>query len=575
MAKSRKKKPTKYPKGLEDFRNFLFLCWIFLKLPEPTKRQYEIAQWLQTGPKRAIIQAFRGIGKSWITAAFVVWLLLGDPTLNIMVVSASKARADMFSTFCLQLIKTMPELRHLTPRRDQRDSKIAFDVGPAPTAQAPSCYSVSITGQMTGGRADVIIADDVEIPNNSATHEAREKLSERVKEFSAILKPGDTQRIIYLGTPQCEDSLYNHLLERGFVTRIWTARYPNEELLLLYGDRLAPSIRKELDEDPSLMVSPGMSVYGQPTDPVRFDEEDLQEREAEYGRSGFTLQFMLNSQLSDLERYPLKLSDLMFTGLLNDVTHEKPLWGTSKEHEITDVSPVSFRGDVPRRPVKMLGEVVPYQRSVLVIDPSGRGADETAYCVLKTVNGYVYCLDFGGVRGGYEDATLVELSKIAHKYKVNTVLIESNFGDGMFQQLLKPILHKFHNCAIEEYRATKQKEVRIIETLEPVMNQHKLVFDIKLLKKDQLHIEGVAPDKQQQYMLFYQMTRITRERGALAHDDRLDALAMGVEFLKDDLGLDVDRMMALREQQEWEKMVESMLLEQNACKSSNYSWIKR
>lgn len=196
------------PPQLRDFKNFLFLVWKQLNLPEPTPLQYDIADYMQGSEKRAIIQAFRGCGKSWICSAYVVHQLLLNPALNILVVSASKTRSDDFSTFTLRLINEMVILQHLRPKDNQRQSKISFDVGPAPASHAPSVKSLGITSQLTGSRADLIIADDIEVANNSATMLMREKLSESVKEFDAILKPEDDSKVIFLGTPQTEDSIY-------------------------------------------------------------------------------------------------------------------------------------------------------------------------------------------------------------------------------------------------------------------------------------------------------------------------------------------------------------------------------
>ena len=218
----------------------MFLVWDHLRLPDPTPIQYDIAEFVQNGPKRRIVEAFRGVGKSWITSAYVVHTLLLDPTKNILVVSASKQRADDFSTFTLRLIHEMPMLQHLRPKETQRNSKIAFDVGPAPASHAPSVVSKGITSQITGSRADLIIADDVESSNNSATITLRDKLAETVKEFEAVLKPGGD--IIYLGTPQTEQSIYNLLSERGYTIRIWPARYPDSKRRATYGSRLAPMI---------------------------------------------------------------------------------------------------------------------------------------------------------------------------------------------------------------------------------------------------------------------------------------------------------------------------------------------
>ena len=282
---------------LSDFRKFLFVIWKHLNLPDPTPVQYDIAYNLQHGDKRMIIQAFRGVGKSWITSAYVVWLLYMNPQLNILVVSASKSRSDDFTTFTLRLINEMDILAHLRPKADQRQSKISFDVAPANASHAPSVKSVGISGQLAGSRADVIVADDIEVPNNSMTQGMRDKLSEAVKEFDAILKPDG--RIIYLGTPQNQESLYNKLPDRGYRVSIWPARYPNEDQSIGYGSKLALLIERKLQAD--------ATIIGQPTDPQRFSDFDLLEREASYGRSGFALQFMLDTRLSDAERYPLKV----------------------------------------------------------------------------------------------------------------------------------------------------------------------------------------------------------------------------------------------------------------------------
>ena len=222
---------------------------------------------------------------------------------------------------------------------------------------------------------------------------------------------------------------------------------------------------------------------GEPLDPLRFDDLDLTERELSYGRSGFALQFMLDTALSDADRYPLKLEDLIVMDIDNDKAPEKVVWGRARERVI-DIPNVGLPGDYFYPPMQIVGDYISYTGSVLAIDPSGRGKDETAYAVVKMLNGILYVIDFGGIAGGYSNETLQSLSMIARKYLVNEILIESNFGDGMFSELLKPILTKVYPCSIEEIRHSIQKEKRIIDTLEPVMNQHRLVIDQKALEKD-------------------------------------------------------------------------------------------
>ena len=509
-----------------DFKVFLWYVHQYLNLPEPTPLQYDIADFLQYGKKRSCIQAFRGVGKSHITAAYVVWRLLCDAEAKIMVVSASKERADAFSTFTQRLIWEMEGIEYLRPSSDQRQSKISFDVGPATASQSASVKSVGITGQLTGSRADLIIADDIEVLNNVFTQTARDRLSEAVKEFDAILKPLPTSRIIYLGTPQTEDSLYTKLPERGYDVRVWPSRMPSDTMKEGYGDTLSDYITKL------------PYTVGQPTDPLRFDDADLIEREASYGKAGFAMQFMLSTSLSDTERFPLKVRDLIIMPIDPETAPLKLQWGPLEERVFRDLPCVAMRGDRMFPPMNVGDITSEFTGSILAIDPAGRGKDETGYAVVKMINGYLYIPACGGLQGGYDKDTLSELAHIAKKHKCNEVIYESNFGDGMFGELLKPILAKIHPCSLEEVRHSTQKERRIIDTLEPVMMSHKLVISPEVIENDYRTAMKYEQAVRQSKMLIYQMTRLTSMKGCLRHDDRLDALAIGVARFTEQMARD-------------------------------------
>ena len=524
---------------LSDFRKFLFVIWKHLNLPDPTPVQYDKAYNLQHGDKRMIIQAFRGVGKSWITSAYVVWLLYMNPQLNILVVSASKSRSDDFTTFTLRLISEMDILAHLRPKTDQRQSKISFDVAPAAASHAPSVKSVGISGQLAGSRADVIVADNIEVPNNSMTQGMRDKLSEAVKEFDAILKPDG--RIIYLGTPQNQESLYNKLPDRGYKVSIWPARYPNADQTVGYDSKLARLISNAMAANDLLV--------GEPTDPARFSEFDLLEREASYGRSGFALQFMLDTRLSDAERYPLKVSNLIVMDIPPQEAPEKVSWSSDSQYIVEELPNVAFNGDHYHKPMFMSSEFVEYTGSVMSIDPSGRGKDETGYAVVKMLNGYLYVRRCGGIAVGYSEEALKKLAVIAKEEQVNEIIVESNFGDGMFNQLFMPVLNKVHPVTTSEVRHNKQKERRIIDVLEPVMNQHRLVIDKKVIQKDFDSCQHLPPEQALRYQLMYQLTRLTADRSALTNDDRLDALAMACQYWVDAMAQDAEQRIGARREE--------------------------
>ncbi len=500
---------------IADFRNFLWICWKHLNLPSPTPVQYDIANFVDSDIRRLCVQAFRGVGKSWITSAYVCHQLMLNPDKNILVVSASKTRADDFSTFTLRLIHEVPILQHLRPREGQRQSKISFDVGPAKASHAPSVKSLGITGQLTGSRADLVVADDVESANNSQTQLMRDKLSETIKEFDAIIKPGG--RILFLGTPQTEMSIYSALESRGYITRIWPARYPSGRLLEAYGARLAPLVYEGAEENPE----------DAPVDPLRFSSRDLEEREASYGRSGFALQFMLDTTLSDADKYPLKLNDLVVMSGPSS-WDEAPVsvkWasGIDQMEGTRQLPAVGLKGDYWVNAMQVSEEWDEWKGSVMSIDPSGRGKDETAYAVVKMQSGFLYLTAMGGLNNGYSQEALETLADVAAEQDVNEIIVESNFGDGMFTQLFRPVLQKIHPCSIDEVRHSTQKEKRIIDTLEPVMNSHRLIVDEGVILED-----FKSPNLKQQ--LFYQMTRLTKDRGSLAFDDRIDALSIAVNY---------------------------------------------
>ncbi|GGY54073.1 hypothetical protein GCM10007148_24450 [Parvularcula lutaonensis] len=522
-----------------DFRVFAYVIWKRLNLPKPTDIQYDICHFLQNGPRNIAIQAFRGVGKSFLTAAFVLWLLWKDPQLKILIVSANKARADSFSTFLMQLINDVPILRHLRPRHDQRQSKIEFDVGPATPDQSPSVKSAGITGQITGSRADIIIADDVEVPGNSATADMREKLQERIKEFSAIIKPLPTTRIIYLGTPQTEDSIYNNLSREVFTTRIWPARIPSEKTAEAYNGDLAPIIVEMMKTLPE----------GSPVDPVRFDSEDLRIREADYGKAGFALQFMLSTRLTDEERFPLKVKDLVIMDTQIDKAPINVNWLPDPKFIVKGLPELAMAGDRMFHFAGASSEQKPYEEKIMAIDPSGRGADETGYAVIGMLSGFIHVRKCGGFQGGYDTETLTKLIQIAMKEKVQKIIIEPNFGAGMFTELLKGVAQGTYSVDIEEtpYSQT-QKERRIIDVIEPVMARHRLVVDPQVIEDDWQSVQKYEPERRVSKTLIHQMTRICYEKGALKHDDRLDALALAIAYFVDRMDRNVEQEV-VREQQ--------------------------
>ena len=161
-------------------------------------------------------------------------------------------------------------------------------------------------------------------------------------------------------------------------------------------------------------------------------------------------------------------------------------------------------------------------------------------------------------RDGYSDNTLLDILRGCKKYNVTSLVIETNFGDGIVSELFKKhLIQTKQHIHIEEVRANVRKEDRIIDSLEPVLNQHRLVVDRGVIDWDYKSNRESAPEERLLYMLFYQMSRMCREKGAVKHDDRLDCLAQGVKYFTDAMSISVNETLRMKKQEEWLDLMEA------------------
>jgi hypothetical protein len=355
---------------------------------------------------------------------------------------------------------------------------------------------------------------------------------------------------MYLGTPQTTFTVYRKLAERNYRPFVWPARYPRKNKLSQYEGLLAPQIQEDLDQG---------AIEWDTTDD-RFDNDDLIEREASMGRSNFMLQFQLDTSLSDAEKFPLKMADLIVTSINPSKAPDSIVWCSDPQNVIKDLPTVGLPGDYFYSPMQLVGEWDDYQETICSVDPSGRGSDETTAAYISQRNGFLYLHEMRAYRDGYSDATLLDILKGCKKYNVSTLLIESNFGDGIVAELFKKHIQQTNQAIyIEETRANVRKEDRIIDSLEPVLNQHRLVIDRGIVEWDYNSNQDEAPELRLMYMLFYQMSRMCREKGAVKHDDRLDALAQGVKYFTDALSISAERQIKIKELEEWNAMLEDFI----------------
>ncbi len=527
-----------------------------------TPLQRLIGQFLEFGPQYRMIQAQRSQAKTTITAAYAVWRLIHDPNLVVLILSAGGKQANEISTLIVRAIGTIPVLECMRPdpAAGDRVSVEAFDLHHSLKRlnKSPSVACTGITGNLQGKRAGLLIADDVESQKNSMTAVMREQLLLLTKDFTSICTTGE---IVYLGTPQTSESIYNSLPGRGFTVRIWPGRYPTKEQLPLYGDQLCPTLMNRLKAYPELMTGGGVDgTQGRPTDPKLLDEVALQKKELDQGTAYFQLQHMLQTKLLDAERKPLHTTKLVVATLPErHGSFPMEVHRSMQATQLREFSVLNHRFQMAP-PMLVSHEMATLQGVCLYIDPAGGGknGDETGFAATGFLNGNIFLLRWGGVAGGYSDSSMQALAQLAVEIDPTVIKIEKNFGYGAFTHVFLPFLWAAYEKAgmtkpgVEDDMVHGQKELRIIETLEPVMGRGALIVDESLVRADEDQTKIHPLQLRPTYSGFFQMLNITRDKDSLIHDDRLDALEGAVRHWQQLLQLDQTKAIAAQKKREFE-----------------------
>ncbi len=508
----------------------------------------------KNGKRLRMIQASRGMGKTTLSAIYGVFRLIHDTKTRILIFSAGGGLAAEISKWVIQIIEGIPLFSFLAPdeQNGDRSSIKSYDIhwlfrG---SEKSPSIKCLGVNSNAAGSRADIILADDVESLKNARTVTMRDMLIDQSKEFESICSTGD---IIYLGTPQFTGSIYNDLPSRGYDVRIWPGRYPTDEQLSNYGESLAPMFVEDMLKNPLLKKGGGIDMQqGQPTNPAMLPEILLQEKEVAQGKSKYQLQFMLNTRLTDSERFPLKINNVIFADFSANKAPAGLVWCNDQRASVHEVIFPNAPTDKMYGPLAGDYDLRPFDKKVMYIDGAGGGkaGDETGYAVVGVIGADVYVIEWGGVAGGYEHEKLMKLVNIAKDCDVKEVHIEKNFGNGAHRAAIEPLFQVHFPVTLEDDWVSYQKELRIIDTLEPIMDSHRLIIRKELISKDRDSCERYASNDKKTYSGLFQMSMISRDRDCLRHDDRLDALAGAVDKVLANIVF--DNMAELRKRRESE-----------------------
>lgn len=543
-----------------DFRFFLWELWKDRGLHRvaPLDRgEFDIAQFSQNGPKKRGVLAPRGVGKTnFGTAALTCFRLRRDIDRRILIPSKSEAAMKETVAIVKGWLNSVWFLQDLNPNEGRslradglpcRDTTLYFDVAGCKENKQPSVKCIGNEGQLEGNRAHSIFPDDVETKQNTKTLESRTELKRIIKEYTNILypdlpdqedpdnellRPIDPTEVCFYGTVKHEETAYASLDamrdkngNKTYSFRTWTLAYPTpEEARGCLG--LAPMIESDM--------LTGRARAGDPVFPKRFGHDNIAEKQAE-GYQEYQMEHMLQVTLAQSNRYPLRLSDLIVMDVPRDVAPATVVYGTrdsAGSTAIQDITVLSLNAsDALYRPVYMSKpeDWHRYHGSKGFVDPAGRGTDETGVSAVAALGSLLFVKGCTGFPGGVDEESITKIVLWFKERDVTDIHIEGNIDVfGTYIQTFESIVRQHFEepsparpsgwkASVTEHRSSGQKEVRIIDTLEPVTSTHRLVVDRAAITP----VVGEEPHQ----ALQYQLSRITKERNCLKLNDRLDSLA--------------------------------------------------
>ena len=552
--KDRIKDENEYILALQNnFAFFLWELWIDRKLQSEdgstgkaplSDFEIDAANYMESGPRRRVCLAFRGMGKTHIVAAICLFRYFRDAGRQIQIVSKSEREVKKTCKLIRRWISAVWFLRHLEPRPGQADAATYFEVfnpnadsGDGSDGRQPSMWILGVGGQLEGNRAHTFIFDDIETKNNTRTLAARQELARMTPEFDNIVYPFkafadggpiDPTEIIGVGTPKHEETLYLELSKRGYTVRSYPIAFPTPDVETI---NLAPILARAL--------ATGEAHPGSPTCPKRFNREEVRIRQFG-GRREFLMEFMLCAHVAGSDPYPLKLADLIVFPIHRDVGPTRILWGKATNTGSTEIPDIEIpsrglTGDRLVRPIMVDSERwMPFSGTKAGLDPAGRGTDRTGLAIVSHLAGLFYLKHIAGLPGGADEERLEDIVSRLKRFGATEVHLESNIDTfGTYENALQIAINRQSckpgeddqfpsgwSCKIIKTRAVGMKEQRICDTLEPITSTHRLVVDPSCLAMSEPYEQ--ANDFQFQY------TRIVRKHNALGEDGQIDALQIAL-----------------------------------------------
>lgn len=434
----------------------------------------QACHWLETCGDLALLRCFRGFGKSTILAVYNAWRYYQDQSHRILHQGDQDKTAYKTSRDTKAVLLRHPLTKHMV---DTRGETAFWWVPGNEDERNPSMQASGILSNITSSRADEIQNDDVEVPRNIATVEAREKLRYRLSEQTFILVPGG--RTLYIGTPHTHDSLYNDVEAQGadcltirmfaHELRIEKAK-PGRYLVGFVPEMvfagigkasrlLVPGVDYKLTSDGVELlggIDGLVDFYAGCAWPERFTQEDMTKRRRKTATvNEWDSQYQLHSKpIHDVRLDPDRM-----------VPYEvEPVASMANGEVLLMLGNVRLVG-VKARWDCSLGKVKSDASAVAIVFTDSMGRLYWHRSKALTGDLEEFASDGTTLIGG-QVKQLIDLLK---PLKVPQIVIETNGPGGFVPAIARKHLKK-HGIAVREDHVTTNKQKRILDAFEPPLS---------------------------------------------------------------------------------------------------------
>lgn len=467
-----------------------YLLWAKIQGWQVPDIHIRACHWLEHRGILAVLRCFRGFGKSTILDAYDAWRYYVNPNYRILLQSESDKTAYKNSRDIQNILRRHPLTQGMLP--PNQGTVEQWWVWGANDPRNASMYARGILSNVTSARADEIQNDDVEVPRNIQTPEAREKLRYRLGEQTHILVPGG--RRLFVGTPHTHDSLYDEIQALGadcLTIRMFEHEYRLEQckdrayvlpfapefvfigigkgaqLLEPGKDYLLEGNKIAFRQQPVGLVD----FYSGCAWPERFDRNELLKRRRETRTiNEWDSQYQLHSKpIREVRLNPERIAAYEVEPIIKMANKVPTMWLGN-----TQIVSMAARWDPASGKLKSNVSSL----SVVLQDLMGRRYWHRALQLIGEVA--EFSKDGKSIIGGQ----VLQIAELVRELNIPRVVIETN-GIGKFaSSSLKACLKQQGlHCGVTEFSASQNKNKRILEAFEPLIASGMLWAHVSVLKE--------------------------------------------------------------------------------------------